>query len=237
MIARKLILPMLATLALSAYAQAPAPAPEVKQAPPMNNYAETYRHRTLDENPDLTPEEVGWRMLKLIDSLKSFDELSLERIREATRLPMYPVPKTSSHIFDMNLPGSGWYYVLSYYDDPELQNSKNASYQFLNENESADMTPVCAMDYDAYVTALRSMGFQEREDLAQYDALHPYPRRNERTGRLEEPPPQFRRLPVYFFTRKNIKVQILRRREADAPDGKLYHACVESIGVSRYGKE
>jgi hypothetical protein len=234
MIARKLILPVLATLALSACAHAPAP--DSKKTMPMNASAKAYRPHTLDEHPDLTPEEMGRRMLKLIDSLTSFDELSLERVQEVMRLPLYDIPDATSHGFGMYLPTSGWYYVLSYYDHPQLSESKNVSYRFHNKTEVVDMGPVCAMDYGAYVTALKSMGFREREDLARYDALHPYPRRNEQTGQLEPSPPEFRRLPVYFFTRNNVVVQIIPRREADVPDEKLRHACVEKIDVRRFGK-
>jgi hypothetical protein len=235
MIAHKLILPMLATLALGACAQAPAH--HSKKTMPMNASAKAYRPHTLDEYPDLTPEEMGRRMLKLIDSLASFDELSLERVQEVMRLPLHEMPSGTSHAFGMHLPASDWYYAFDYYDHPQLSESKNITYEFLGKNETVDMGPVCAMDYGAYVMALTSMGFQEREDMARYDALHPYPRRNERTGLLEpSPPPQFRRLPVYFFTRSNVVVQIIPRREADAPAEKLSHACVESITAKRFGK-
>ncbi|MDR6887953.1 MULTISPECIES: hypothetical protein [Variovorax] len=230
MIARKLILPVLATLALSACAHAPAP--DSKKTMPMNASAKAYRPHTLDEHPDLTPEEMGRRMLKLIDSLTSFDELSLERVREVTRLPLYDIPETTSHGFGMHLPTSGWRYVFAYYNNPKSPDLKNISYNFINKNEAADMAPVCTMDYDAYVTALKGVGFQEREDMAQYETYPTLPPRlNERTGLLETPPPKFRRLPVYFFTRKSVVVQITRWREADAPDEKLRHACVQSIAV------
>ncbi|MDP9929253.1 hypothetical protein [Variovorax paradoxus] len=230
MIARKLILPMLAALMLGACAQVPPTL--LKEAAPMTMSAGTYRPHTLDEYPELTPDEIGRRMLKLIDSLKSFDELSLERVREVTRLPLYDIPETTSHGFGMHLPASGWRYVFAYYNNPKSPDLKNISYNFINKNEAADMAPVCTMDYDAYVTALKGMGFQEREDMAQYETYPTLPPRlNERTGLLETPPPKFRRLPVYFFTRKSVVVQITRWREADAPDEKLRHACVQSIAV------
>ncbi len=230
MIARELILPVIATLALSACAHDPAP--DSKKTMPMNASAKAYRPHTLDEHPDLTPEEMGRRMLKLIDSLTSFDELSLERVQEVMRLPLYDIPETTSHGFGMHLPASGWRYVFAYYNNPKSPDLKNISYNFINKNEAADMAPVCTMDYDAYVTALKGMGFQEREDMAQYETYPTLPPRlNERTGLLETPPPKFRRLPVYFFTRKSVVVQITRWREADAPDEKLRHACVQSIAV------
>jgi hypothetical protein len=230
MIARKLTLPVLATLALSACAHVPTP--DTKKTMPINASASAYRPHTLNEHPDLTPEEIGRRMLKLIDSLTSFDELSLERVRELMRLPLYDIPETTSHGFGMHLPASGWRYVFAYYNNPKSPDLKNISYNFINKNEAADMAPVCTMDYDAYVTALKGMGFQEREDMAQYETYPTLPPRlNERTGLLETPPPKFRRLPVYFFTRKSVVVQITRWREADAPDEKLRHACVQSIAV------
>jgi len=230
MIARELILPVIATLALSACAHDPAP--DSKKTMPMNASVKAYRPHTLDEHPDLTPEEMGRRMLKLIDSLTSFDELSLERVQEVMRLPLYDIPETTSHGFGMHLPASGWRYVFAYYNNPKSPDLKNISYNFINKNEAADMAPVCTMDYDAYVTALKGMGFQEREDMAQYETYPTLPPRlNERTGLLETPPPKFRRLPVYFFTRKSVVVQITRWREADAPDEKLRHACVQSIAV------
>ncbi|MGO4263839.1 hypothetical protein AB4Y92_25050, partial [Lysobacter sp. TAB13] len=48
----------------------------------------------LEEFPELTPEEVGRRFLKLIDGLKSFDELSVERLQEVMRLRLTPSPET-----------------------------------------------------------------------------------------------------------------------------------------------
>ncbi|MGO4262738.1 hypothetical protein AB4Y92_19340, partial [Lysobacter sp. TAB13] len=52
------------------------------------------RPHTLEEFPELTPEEVGRRFLKLIDGLKSFDELSVERLQEVMRLRLTPSPET-----------------------------------------------------------------------------------------------------------------------------------------------
>ena len=200
MIARTLILPMLATLALSACAHAPAP--DSKKTMPMNASAKAYRPHTLDEHPDLTPKEMGRRMLKLINSLTSFDELSLARVREVTRLPLYEMPSRTSHAFGMHLPASDWYYVFSYYDHPQLSESKNITYEFLGKSETADMGPVCATDYGAYVTALKSMGFREREDLARYDALYPYPRRNEQTGQFEPSPLNSGACRLFFYAQQ-----------------------------------
>lgn len=196
---------------------------------------DNYRPHTLDEFPELTPEEIGRRFLKLIDSLKSFDELSPERLQEVMRLHLTPSPETHGGYFTIHLPESGWYYGLSHYDNPLSPHLKNAVYQFTNRpqgqnhnDRDADMGPVCGMDFRAYVVELKKMGFVEREDLAQYDS--PMPPINA-DGTMEER--RFFRLPGYTFSRGNVGVLIRERREADAPDAKLHHACVESISVGR----
>lgn len=227
---QRLVFSVLAALALNGCAQVTPIS--FKEVAPVNLSAGPYRPHTLDEYPDLTPEELGRRMLKLIDGLQSFDELSLERVQEVMRLPLHKMPSGTSHAFGMHLPASDWYYVFDYDNTPQDPDSKGVTYRFSNKNKSADMEPVCAMDYDAYVKALKSMGFREREDMAQYETYPTLPPRlNKRTGLLETTPPKFRRLPVYFFTRNDVVVQITRWREADAPDEKLHHACVQSIVV------
>lgn len=176
--------------------------------------AGAYRPHTLDEYPELTPEEVGRRFLKLIDSLKSFDELSPERVRGVTQLPMTSSPETHSEFFWVHLPESGWHYSLTYSDNPQAPHLKGVSYEFTNrKDDRADMGPVCALDFKAYVTALKQMGF--KEDVPTYDEL----------GRLID----------LFYTRGNVRVIVHERREADEPDEKLHHPCVEHIGISRIG--
>jgi len=196
---RSLAVPIVAAFTLGACAQAPPPPASTKAIPPVAMSAEPYRPHTLDEYPDFTPEELGRRMLWLIDSLTSFDELSLERVKEVMRLPLHAMPSGASQAFGMHLPASDWYYVFDYYNHPQLIESKNVTYEFRGKTETVDMGPVCAMDYGVYVKALKNIGFQEREDLARYDAVRPPSYRNEATGQFVKPPPQFRRLPVYFL--------------------------------------
>lgn len=213
--------------------------------------AGNYYPHTLDEFPELTPEEMGRRFLKLIDSLKTSNDLTLGRLQEVMRLQLTPTPATRGGFFMMHLPESGWYYGVSYYDDPS-RHRKHASYDFINNAHDQvrnqvhvrgfpDMAPVCGMDFNAYVTELKKMGFVEREDWAQYDSPMPPPIYDPITGQetgFQER--RYFRLPGYGFSRDNIAVMIRERGEAliserpetDAPDDKLNHICVESISVS-----
>ncbi|HEX7801719.1 MAG TPA: hypothetical protein VF471_03045 [Pseudoxanthomonas sp.] len=201
--------------------------------------AGNYRPHTLGEFAELTPEEVGRRFLNLIESLKSFDELSSDRVREVTQLPMViPPSDTDDGFLTMSLPESGWQYSFSYSINAQYPRYTNAAIEFSNiKDDRADMAAVCGIDFNAYVSELKRMGFLEREDMAQYDTVPPLPVYidGDVNGRVEWSQAQFRRIPTYFFSRGNVIVSIRQQREADAPDAKLYHACVESIGISRAG--
>ena len=54
---------------------------------------DTFRPHTLAEYPELTPEEMGRLFLKLIDSLKSSNDLTLERLQAVMQLTMTSTPE------------------------------------------------------------------------------------------------------------------------------------------------
>ncbi|MBT2748077.1 MULTISPECIES: hypothetical protein [unclassified Lysobacter] len=179
-----------------------------------------YRPSTLAEHPELTPEEIGRRFLALIDSLKSFDELSGERVQKVMRLPLIRLSEKDEGFLTMTLPDSAWRYSFGYGVDPKYRRYTNAVLEFINENERInsslleDMEAVCGLDFNVYEAALTGMGFK-RDDPGDYDEL----------GRLL----------ALQYLRNNVRVQIIPRREANAPDAKLNHACVSEISVHAFG--
>ena len=203
---------------------------------------ETYRPPTLADHPDLTPEEMGRRFLKLIDSLKTIDDLSQPHLEEVMKIALRPSPEGTGGGLNIHLPESGWYYGVFYYDNPRMAVNKSAGYELFNRSptqnqidRSADMGPVCGMDFDAYVAELLRMGFVNREDMATYDtfparALYPDPKTGEP---VMDGPRSFRR-PSWYFTRPGLLVRVDARAEAVEPDAKRSHACVERISVRRY---
>lgn len=173
--------------------------------------SEAFRPHDLAEYPEITPEEMGRRFLDLAGSLESFDDLTEERVREVTRLPLQFSPGAGGPALNMHLPESGWYYGVWYYENP-ASDIKSASLEFSNkEDERADMEPVCGMDFDAYEAALERMGFAPQGPLV------------DEIGRLIS----------LQYARNDVLVVIVERRESDEPDDKLHHACVESISIVR----
>jgi hypothetical protein len=125
---------------------------------------DTFNPSTLDEYPDLTPEEMGNRFLKLLGSIDSVDELSLDYVHKVMQLPTKGTP-SHSYDFSMYLPESDWSYIFSYnealVDDASIQErNKTISFEFNNpDGPNVDMSPVCGKHFDSYVTELKKIGF------------------------------------------------------------------------------
>ena len=197
--------------------------------------AEAYRPPTLADRPDLTPDEMGRRFLKMVNNLNSVDDLSPDHINVAMGIEMVSIPENNHYFFTIHDHESDWYYGLIYHENPNRQTNKIVEFRFTNEDRKADMGPVCGMDFDAYVAELLRMGFVNREDMATYDtfparALHPDPK----TGEPVMDGPRSVRRPSWYFTRPGLLVRVDARAEAVEPDAKRNHACVEHISVRRY---
>jgi hypothetical protein len=167
---------------------------------------------TLAEYPQFTPQEMGQRTLALIDSLKSFDELSLERIRKVTGFPMEHTPPGRSYVFEIYLPQSNWHYLFEYWED-EVTKENGGIMRFYNTSDDADMTPVC-LDYNTYISQLEKMGF--------------------RKGRIEYH--QLGWIAAIYYTRGNVSIQAVARREVNQSETKPKHECIYSLGISALGR-
>ena len=178
-----------------------------KEASGMTS-TESYKPQLASDYPEITPEEMGRRFLKLVDGLKTIDDLTVERIIDQAKLPMKYAPLGMVYSFTIPEPMSGWYYGLDFYQDPG-SGRKTARVEFANPRDSeADKGPVCGMDFDGYVSALKRMGFRMSPS---YDSH----------GNLLE----------YHFYRGKINVMLLHGEQAREPEEKRRHFCVESISV------
>jgi hypothetical protein len=175
---------------------------------------------TIHDYPELTPDEVGRRFLKLVDSLGTGRTPTLELVQAATQLPLkYRTVGVSggTHHFTSFLHDTGWFFIFEFREDT-LPEGRGVSYSFFNINDPSavkmlDMAHVCGLDLAYYRSALLAMGFTEQAPL--YDMFE------EKRGRLLS----------YGFTRGGTTVRIVPQREGNAPDTKLYHECINRIGV------
>jgi hypothetical protein len=185
-----------------------------------------YRVHTLDEFPKFTPQEMGQRMLALIDSIHSFDQFTLEHVRKVTGFPMERVaqPALVDYSLTIHLPESNWYYGLDY-EDRENPKQRGATLRFSNPADGQgtpyidywiNMAPVC-LDYLAYVAALEDMGFEKERDFY-----------NEQ-----------RWLEATLYKRGDVEVEVRARDEyaSQAEEAKRGRVCLEYISVGVAIKE
>ena len=146
--------PAALALAAALCACAQPPHSTIKKAPAMTSTVteQPYRVHTLAEFPQFTPQEMGRRMLALIDSIKSRKQFTLEYVRQVTGFPMERLaPPSKDYAFTIHFPESNWYYG-PVYSESEYIKSKGVSLDFRNTDDEKgrpyvdywiDMTPVC----------------------------------------------------------------------------------------------
>ena len=111
----------------------------------------------------ITAEDIGHRVLKLIDSLQSAQDLAPEHIERITGIPV------EINEDDPSIYGGGgkltadWSYTLV--SSPDRLGEKPTSLRFSFDDTSrgradpADPAPICGMGFDEYTQALVSAGF------------------------------------------------------------------------------
>lgn len=198
-----------ACIALSACAHAPSqPAAAASSESTVMSSTDAFKPSLASDYPNITPEEMGRRFLKLVDGLKTVDELTPDYVAEKTGLPLKFAPAGKAYSFTLHEPASGWYYGLEYYQSPAA-GWKTASLEFNNPADpTADMAPVCGLDFDGYAAALKRMGFAMT------------PTRDMHGNVLE-----------YHFYRGELDVSVGYREQARSTQTGQMHLCVESISV------
>ncbi|PPT92252.1 hypothetical protein XaraCFBP7407_20130 [Xanthomonas arboricola pv. arracaciae] len=152
-----LVLTVLCGIALSACAHAPAQ--------PLKPLPKEHADMTLPEavtanKITLSVEEIGNRFLKLIEGLDSRDDLSPERIRQVMGITVNKPEqdKVSVGYWSADL-ADGWRYAFTYVPE-SLSLLKGVDLTFQNSvDDWANMSAVCALDFEHYDKALKAMGF------------------------------------------------------------------------------
>jgi hypothetical protein len=171
----RVLRPMLAaavlTLATAACAHStPAPASTTAQEAEAMDAPES---RPADRLT-YSPEEIGQRFLKLIESLESREDLTLERVNEVMGARIVVEPDAVLAGAGSDDLGGGWRYVLMFV--PKSGSRLNGvDLSFVNDDPEADIAPACGLDFYATHDALVAMGFVDSPrygEIGQLRAWH-----------------------------------------------------------------
>lgn len=115
------------------------------------------------DRPLLSAEEIGRRFLRLIEGLKSRDDLNLELVRTTLGLSLSKTPWDEHQFISEGPLGSDWSYVVGFLEETP-SNLKSVYLDFRNSKARfADMTPICDLDFEFYHSALVATGFRAVE--------------------------------------------------------------------------
>lgn len=168
---------------------------------------DTYRVSALSEHPDLTPEEVGRRILRLLDGLGSMDELTTQEVVTRTGIPLKYAPKGKVYAFTIQMPDSPWYYGVIYRDERDI---KSIELEYTYDGDTMpEGAPLCAMSVDDLAKRFKKDGFAMRFDV---DGL----------GQAM----------AYYFERSPLKVRVVPGASVTNNETGTYQMCVSQLMIT-----
>lgn len=128
----------------------------------------------------LKAEEISRRMIELIKSIKTDQDISPENIERMMKAKIiFDKENRQNYGFGGKIEGfRKWAYNLSVYSNPNDENKTssalNFSFNYLNDDEKSerdDYAPVCKVDFDAYGKALKDAGFSSAPYYGEHGRL------------------------------------------------------------------
>ncbi|ALN65209.1 hypothetical protein GLA29479_4372 [Lysobacter antibioticus] len=185
------------------------------QASAKENAAMTTQSPTLADSARLDAEQIGKRVLKLIDSIHGAQDLSPENIEKQTGI------KVEIHSEDRTEYGFGgaltnaWSYSLTSVSYRQGEKPTRLDFRFLSQAQGAvDIAPICSMDFKDYSQALTSAGFQA-QTLPSGDG--------------SDPGFGYRGAEPWSFVRGKVEVAVYIHGNQDPEQGR---ACISSLAIS-----
>lgn len=147
----------------SACAHEPTASPSIPQKEPHDmTSTEPFRSNSPAEYPELTPREVGNRVLRLLDGLKTTDGLTLDEVAAKTGLPLKYEPRGRAHALIIKQQDSPWFYSVVYRGaKPPIAVELNYAY---DGDAPPPGEPPCGLELDVVAKRLKDDGFMMRID-------------------------------------------------------------------------
>lgn len=151
-------------------------------------------------------EDIGRRVLRLAENVRGPDDIAPARIEQLTGIAVQFNPDDAHEYGFSGQLTDAWAYNLVSLPEGDRKPSR-IMFSFDDESRAnADMTPICALDFDHYAAALEAAGFRSKANRGPHD-----------------------RVLYWDFSREDVSVQIYVRGESDA---KADHACVSKLIIN-----
>lgn len=161
---------------------------------------------TQAPSPDRA-EDIGQRVLALVENVRGPDDIAPERIEALTGIPVRFNPDDASEYGFSGSLTEAWDYNFVSLPDAPGRTPSRAMFSFDDRTGgNADMAPIAALDFDGYAARLRAAGFR---------ATPAYGPRQ--------------RVAHWDFARGAVSVQVYVRGVNDADAG---HACVAKLIIN-----
>lgn len=121
---------------------------------------------TTATNPTRASENVGKRLLTLIDRLNARSDISLGELAEGMEVPVGEMePRHNGYSTSVSI-DEDWLYTLELWQETSSSPWASIVFQFdhADLHEYADFAPVCGMKFDDYRQAFKTRGFPEKFD-------------------------------------------------------------------------
>lgn len=180
-----------------------------------NAMSEKPRHSQSSNSQGHSPEGIERKLLRLIDSIKASQELTLPRFKAMMDASEAGVADAGDYEFHESVRGTDWTHSLSF---SSVSGMRGFEYRLdhpslMSDALDVDMSSVCGLDYDSYRQELISMGYLEGPST-------PDPINYERRGTTS-----------HTFSRNGVVVDILSAREGGATAPSQQRNCIQQIEV------
>lgn len=167
----------------------------------------------MNSNAQITPEELGHRMLELIESTDNFDQLTATSIRSAVGSQFDSNANDESGFYTLMMPGGDWQYSVTYNFDISRPQYSNVAIELIRSKEVADSnSPPCELDLSTYRSSLTAMGF--KAEPVSYNEI----------GWAA----------AFNYTRNNVRAQIIPQHLAST-GSQSARDCVKTLSIHKFG--
>ncbi|HDS1039027.1 TPA: hypothetical protein QDZ42_002421 [Stenotrophomonas maltophilia] len=168
----------------------------------------------MNSNAQITPEELGHRMLELIESTDNFDQLTATSIRSAVGSQFDSDANDESGFYTLMMPGGDWQYSVTYNFDISRPQYSNVAIELIRSKEVADSnSPPCELDLSTYRSSLTAMGF--KAEPVSYNEI----------GWAA----------AFNYTRNNVRAQIIPQHLAST-GSQSARDCVKTLSIHKFGR-